>query len=706
MRSIYLIALGLTFLQVNSIQGCGGPGRTWEGNVSTDWGNADNWNTNCGTQVPGPTKIAFISGVIPNQPVVSGAYEIRGVELDQSANLTVGAGGSLSVLQSVGTSGFTEGTVFVKDGGLLSTLFALSSLGSVSYQLSNGATLSGQGQDLGAVAAITSTSTGSGNTVTITAEGTLQQIQLQNVNDSLVFQGNVSVLDGVSLAGRLALNSTLEGAFNLTNGRLSGTGRIIGDVQISGGTISPGNSIGTMTVTGNYTQFSGSTYHVQIDSTGASSLLDISGSANIDTGAILSVESLDGGAASTPYTILTAAGGVTGTYGTVITSGLPRTPNVTYDANNIYLLFQNFLSAAKTHNQKEVAIQLDSLTNPDPAQQSLLNQLNALSNSALAEAMGEMSGSQYVTFLPGYEAASRQFQQRLNNVLRPIYTDPCSCSQTCAENWQPWIEINGVHLRLQGNSNGASAQWNGVSLSGGVQSTLNSHWTVGSALSYEADRIHFDSHQGSGRNHFYLASIYSVLRTAKSYLLADFFAGYGEGKITRKVHINDLNYHAKGKPKGFLTGAYAEAGIDYTLCNILVQPFVGLDAGYFAINRFSEWNANPIGLRIHRGAYVAATSALGGHFTYNPQACGIELGLDLAWRYRLTKVRNSLGVNFETFGNSFTILGDYLGRNSLDTTLSFQKECGHGSLVFIDLTGQWWTHATSYSLSGGFQWTW
>ncbi len=73
--------------------------------------------------------------------------------------------------------------------------------------------------------------------------------------------------------------------------------------------VGPGNSIGTLTVAGNYVQASGSTYQLELTSTGQSDRINTSGAAMIADGAVLAVTKTDAAAyvLGTRYIVLTAA---------------------------------------------------------------------------------------------------------------------------------------------------------------------------------------------------------------------------------------------------------------------------------------------------------------------------------------------------------------------------------------------------------------
>jgi len=81
---------------------------------------------------------------------------------------------------------------------------------------------------------------------------------------------------------------TNKGTFNqwgtFSNlGTLTGTGTLVGNMT-NDGTIAPGNSIGTMTINGNYTHHAGAVYEVEVNSAGQSDRLVVSGTTTLNEG--------------------------------------------------------------------------------------------------------------------------------------------------------------------------------------------------------------------------------------------------------------------------------------------------------------------------------------------------------------------------------------------------------------------------------------
>ncbi len=140
------------------------------------------------------------------------------------------------------------------------------------------------------------------------------------------------------LAGRLAVNGSITSDVTVgSNGNLGGSGTIFGNV-VSNGAVSPGNSIGTLTINGSYTAAAGSSLQIETNAAGQSDLLKVGTTATIAGGTVAAMPTPNAiYGLSTTYTILNATGGRTGTFSTA-TSSLPfLQPSLSYDSNNVYL---------------------------------------------------------------------------------------------------------------------------------------------------------------------------------------------------------------------------------------------------------------------------------------------------------------------------------------------------------------------------------
>ena len=150
---------------------------------------------------------------------------------------------------------------------------------------------------------------------------------------------------------------------------LGGNGTI-GNTTINGGTLSPGNSIGTLTVQGNLVLTSAAAYIVEVSPTAA----DRTNVTRHRDASPAPCRRCSGRAAyiTRTYTILSAAGGRTGTFGSLTTTGLPAgfTASLSYTATDVILNLtarrsgqQQIGTGGLSINQRNVATSLNTFFN-------------------------------------------------------------------------------------------------------------------------------------------------------------------------------------------------------------------------------------------------------------------------------------------------------------------------------------------------------
>jgi hypothetical protein len=195
------------------------------------------------------------------------------------------------------------------------------------------------------------------------------------------------------LGGTLSVNGTINGIMTVNaGGTLGGTGTI-DKVVVNGGTLAPGNSIGTLNVTNSLTFTAASSYMVEIS--GASSdLTRVTGFAALGGATVVVVPT---GTVMKQYTILTATGGVFGTFNPVVSSASSNlAATLSYDLNNVYLNVALSYGGGLNVNQQNVA---NALTNFFNTTGGIPAGFTALSPAGLTQVSGELAtGSQQATY--------------------------------------------------------------------------------------------------------------------------------------------------------------------------------------------------------------------------------------------------------------------------------------------------------------------
>jgi outer membrane autotransporter protein len=148
--------------------------------------------------------------------------------------------------------------------------------------------------------------------------------------------------------GTLALTGSITSDVTVTGGIFGGSGSTSKTLTVqSGGTVAPGvltpgTTFTTLNVTGNATFATGSTFVVNINGQGQNDKLAVGGTATLNGGTV-NVNALSGTGITTAstFTILTAQGGVTGSFANATPSNNLAflTPHATTNGNNVVLSF-------------------------------------------------------------------------------------------------------------------------------------------------------------------------------------------------------------------------------------------------------------------------------------------------------------------------------------------------------------------------------
>ncbi|BAM92768.1 putative outer membrane autotransporter barrel [Bradyrhizobium oligotrophicum S58] len=204
-------------------------------------------------------------------------------------------------------------------------------------------------------------------------------------------------------AGTLRIDGNFASASGLTvntGGTLSGIGTVGGTTVASGGILAPGNGVAgtSLGVSGNLAFQSGAIYLVQVSPTTASTT-NVSGTATLG-GATVNIAFAPGSYVAKTYTILTASGGVSGSFApTVTTTGTATlTRSLSYDANNVYLNVALGYGGIPGLNGNQRAAG-DALTNAFNAGGGISAAYASLTPAGLSQAAGQLgTSSQQTTF--------------------------------------------------------------------------------------------------------------------------------------------------------------------------------------------------------------------------------------------------------------------------------------------------------------------
>jgi fibronectin-binding autotransporter adhesin len=199
--------------------------------------------------------------------------------------------------------------------------------------------------------------------------------------------------------GTLSVNGDFSNAnFEVNQGGTLGGRGTVGETNINGGTLAPGNSIDTLTVNGNVAFTSASVFEVEVNAAGQGDRVNATGTADLGGARVQVIAENGTYRPMTDYTILTAAGGLGGTrFGSVTDNLAFLDPSLIYSANAVTLrLVRNdidFAAFGATPNQAAIGGLIESFGYGN----TLYNETLLLADGSVAPSFASLTGEVYPT---------------------------------------------------------------------------------------------------------------------------------------------------------------------------------------------------------------------------------------------------------------------------------------------------------------------
>ncbi|QQE12265.1 autotransporter-associated beta strand repeat-containing protein [Planctomycetota bacterium] len=515
-------------------------------------------------------------------------------------------------------------------------------------------------------------------------------------NSDNIYTGGTTVNEGI-----LIINGNMASAnMNVANGAmLAGVMSLAGNYN-NAGTISPGNSIGTVTVGGNLTLTDTSIYDMEIESTAGAGvgndLIDVGGTADVDgTLNIISISGYTPNGGDT-FTILEADGGVSGEFSTILENFGAYDVKAIYDANDItiQLIAVPFTDIDVPDHLVPAADAFTRIAdnNPTGDMATVINQLQGLTDAQLIAAFEQTVPNYLVpqaeaTF-KGIDVQNNNFNGRLNELrygLPKLWSNNMQVQTpedaTAQESADPEVAIN---FAMQAQET-LEQQQETVRLSGTQKETrvaekdtnvtekgLWGAWANGFGTFGD-----FDSQESQAGYEFNTGGVtfgfdYRVLDT----LAAGAFLGYSNTGVTVDngfgtssfSSINTGMYMTWFNDEGFYASGLFGGGVNFYENNRRIR--------FGAIDRVAE--SDPTG-------FYLQTLATGG-YEFKKGNWGIGPQLALQW------VNLQIGSHSETGADDMNLDVGAFNGNSFVTRLGFRAtyEYDTSAMLFVpELVGSW-----------------
>lgn len=520
---------------------------------------------------------------------------------------------------------------------------------------------------------------------------------------TLILTGNNSYQGQTMITGgTLVVNGTIDSSSHLLIGSaatLRGTGTVgTSDVY---GTVSPGNSVGTLQVNGDYTQHAGSVYELELGEAGVHDKLMVSGKADIQSGSTLSVLGLQVAHLGQAHTFLEAGAWGEHNFSVVGPELAFIDLNSTLTDAGLALRVQrntrSFASLGANANQRRVATAIESQGLTGKAYTDLVFLSNTDNVPALFDALsGEIYASTTSALFDINDNLARaNLQRAYTNQNRPVYARK---NQSTA-----WGQIIGSWGQLNGRERHHDLDRSTQGLMFGADLWHNDKAKAGLSLGYTDST--FKARPGErAKVDGYHALAYADAKTGSWVIRGGL--GYSWYRLSTRRDLGYLTWGtADSRHQAQAAQLFGELSYAIGLSELKFAPYVGYSHTHLRQKGFSE-SGSPVGLKANsQGENLShATFGVRTELDLNPnRGSTLSVSAGAGWRHALNRVEPSRKLRFST-GESFRVTGASVAKNALVAEFGLQWLSTKRSKVSLHYAGQMAGNTRDHGIQARASW--
>ncbi|AMO95813.1 outer membrane autotransporter barrel domain protein [Collimonas fungivorans] len=553
---------------------------------------------------------------------------------------------------------------------------------------------------------------------------------LQAQGDNWTWSGNGVFTTAQIQSGLFNLTGSLGGATTVASGAtLAGNGGTIAGDLLNQGTLHPGvgDGSGGLTVTGNFTHAANGIFQTEASPVSAG-LLTVGGTASL-LGGTVNATMLPG---SYPdqirLPIVTAAGGVSGTFGQLQANATALlTPTLAYDNGHAYLVITRapIATVVTSGNNAAIGQAIDTsrpqATPEEPVPPAVtpagvpvatgalaetVNTLNLLDKVELQATVGSLTGGVHATFsqlaLRENDLFGRALSMRLDTQR--------DGSRKAGDNGV-WVRPYGSFGKLSATADTSGASYRIGGISAGADRAVGNDWIVGAGLDYAHLSADFDDYNGNGKLDSYKIGAYASYAPGPLYV--DAIASYAIQRTDMQRDVltgTGSTLRAKSGYDGQQASAYGELGYRAKLNErFVLQPFTALHYTRLRQDGFTETDAENLGLSTQSNTLNSLRSSLGVKISQDlPLSTGsITFGAQLRWMHEFMDAQAQYQATLiGAPGSDFTVKGVDLGRDAVLAGVNLSYAASASLNLFADYDYQAESHNRVNRVTLGLRYLW
>jgi len=511
------------------------------------------------------------------------------------------------------------------------------------------------------------------------------------------FGGNL-ILGGIQTqgntlvnGGKLTVNGTLTSPVNVApGGAIGGIGTILGNVNVDG-LMQPGGVTGTLNITGSYTQGVNSTFEIDV-TTATSDLLAVTGAVTINPGALVVVMPQVGlYPASNTYNLITATGGVAGTFADLIIENPFFDGTLLYSANLVQLLFRiaPFDTVITGGNAGAVAQCIDLANLPsNPDFLDIVQELIFLPLDEIRDALNLMQPSQLKSLVLSEQSNLVRIRSVVSQRLEEFYRTDCNQEDANRHRGSFWMDAGGNWSRQNsGAHNPGYHAWSATPMAG-ADVRLGHDLFLGAVGAYNYTGLTWERSRGDGNLHSGYVGPYVSWFGRNFCLNASALGSWNLYHSKRDIVFDGFHRRASNKHHGHAILGHLDAGlILHPTADVTLKPIGGVDWIHLHENGFVEKGAGSLDLKVQpsNDALIRTEAGLNISKCSNKGWGKWIHMLKASWIHEHRLYGSSYTAGFSFADCTFRVEGLYPTRDLLDVATS--------------ITGSFWDDAVSFSLA-------
>jgi uncharacterized protein with beta-barrel porin domain len=532
-------------------------------------------------------------------------------------------------------------------------------------------------------------------------------------------QGGVTAFLGSSTAGAATIVTNAGGATFFTGASSGGTASLV--VNPGGMLDLTAHALGSLAA-GSLTLAAGSSYRINVTAAGQNNALGLGGTATLQ-GGTLGLSAAPGNYAGNPtYTIISAAGGVSGSL-TAASSFAFLTPTLGYDAGNVYLsLSQSFARGAQTANQRAVGGALDQAAlSATGGFASTIGALAVLPAGQGAAALNALSGQPYADFGTVNVQAGYAFLNAVSSQIAAARGDASAsrvalaeaCDLPCSASSRPvgaWMSALGGLGSVLGDGNASTLTYSLGGAAVGADWRPDSRWLLGASVGYLTGTQWVSGFDGRGITDVFNFGLYASFASAGFH--ADGAVGWANAtnRLTRNIAIAGLaTPTANGSTSANQFLGQVEAGyriaLDALSPSLSATPFARLQGSTTSQAGFGENGAGAAGVLVAPQVTNSLRSTLGADLRATIRQ--VDIDVRLGWLHEYADTSRPMTASFAGApGISWTVFGATPQRDSAVIGLAATANLADATRLYLRYEGEVGGATDNHALSAGLRLSW